>query len=266
MKKIGFTTQTFKKVLLTGKITLDEVLEWGAQQSVEWIELRDFNLDYTQDELLEAKAAAERLNLRLHYAWDTTCFHNSADRDRIRKGIENATLFGEGTYSRVVVAPSLIDAANGKPGYSGEEFDVIVRNIREHIDAAEKSGVNLAFENSLETLPAFEALLEAIPEMRMTFDIANIFNRAGTGGETTWPHLREFTLRRKHQAPYIHLKSCKNGVVQKELLSHSDVPLPELLPCLHEEAWLCVEVPPTGDPDCCKKRVKDGLELVLSLT
>ncbi len=265
MQKIGFTTQTFKEVLLTEKTTLNEVLEWGAQQSVDWIELRDFSLDYTTDELLKAKATAERLNLRLHYAWDTTCFHSPNDHHRIRKGIENAALFGNGTCSRVVIAPDLIDAANGKSGYSNEEFEVIVCNIREHIDTAKENGVHLVFENSLETINEFDALLEAIPDMLATFDIANFFNHKETGAEETWADLKTFSIRRKHQLPYVHLKSCKNRVLQQELLRDGDVPLDELFNHLHENAVLCVELPLSYDLDCCNRRVKNGLDLTRSL-
>ncbi len=263
-QKIGFTTMTFKSALLAGEITLPELFEWGAQKGFDWVEVRDFELSFTETELLAIKIDAKRCGLRVHYAWDTTSVYKVEDRERFLQGIRNAAFFGEGTCSRVVIAPELMNPAQGKVGYSAAEFQVLVEYIREYIQYAEARGVILVFENSVEPIDGFEALLSAVPQMRMTFDTANTFNEANTGEPLTWPQLKAFTVRRKEQIPYVHLKSFKDGATQPELLSDGEVPLEELLLLLDTTAWLCVELPADDQLSSCLERVENGLRRVKS--
>ncbi len=264
--RIGFTTMTFKPALLAGEVTLPQLFEWGAGQGFGWVEVRDFELSFSESELKAIKVDAARYGLRVHYAWDSTSVYEQGDRERFFKGIQNAAFFGEGTCSRVTIAPELIHAEQGKIGYSAEEFQVLSERISEYSRYAAERGIVLAFENSLEPLNGFEALLSAVPEMRMTFDTANTFNEVNTGKPLSWIQLRDFTRRCAHQIPYVHLKSFKNGETCADLIPDGEVPLAELIPLLNRDAWLCVELPADESLASCRQRVETGLALVLRLT
>ncbi|MEI8205391.1 MAG: sugar phosphate isomerase/epimerase [Kiritimatiellales bacterium] len=262
---IGFTTMTFKPSLLAGEISIPQLFEWGAGKGFDWVEVRDFELTFSEPELLAIRADAKRQGLRVHYAWDATSVYEVKDRERFFKGIRNAALFGEGTCSRVMIAPELIHAEQGKIGYSAEEIPVLTARIREYGQYAVKYGVILAFENSKEPIAGFEDLLEAVPAMRMTFDTANTFNQETIGVPLSWAQLKNFVLRRAGQIPYVHLKSFKNGQTQSGLIADGEVPFAELLPLLSEDAWLCVELPADDSFSSGMERVGSGLKLVSRL-
>ena len=253
---------SFKPALLSGEITLPELFRWGAKKGFDWVEVRDFELNFSEADLRSIKTDAEGCGLRVHYAWDSTSVCNVEDCERFFRGIRNAAFFGEVTCSRVVIAPEKMDAANGKVGYSAGEFQTLEKQIRSYIAYAETLGVTLVFENSLEPLDGFEAFLEAVPAMQMTLDTANTFNDANTGEQLEWSRFRDFVLRRKDQIPYVHLKSSLNGQTCPDLLENGDVPLVELLPTLNSSAWLCVELPADDSLESCFRRLEEGAELV----
>ncbi len=253
---------TFRPALLAGEITLPELFEWGAEKGFNWVEVRDFKLSFSETELLAIKTDAGRCGLRVHYAWDTTSAYKAEDRERFLQGIRNAAFFGDGTCSRIVIAPELINAGEGKIGYSRAEFQSLEKHLCEYCRYAADRGVTLTFENSLETLSGFEAFLDAEPEMRMTLDTANTFNSENTGAELTWPAFREFIIRRKGQIPYVHLKSSRDGVTVPDLLENGDVPLAELIGLIQQDAWLCVELPMHENLSFCMSRVSAGRSLL----
>ncbi len=248
---------TFKQVLLAGEITLDELMSWGSTQGFGWIELRDFDLDFTVECLREAKAAADRAGLRVHYAWDGACA-GDLDPARFFRGIRNAALFGPGTCARVVLAPEAVERANG--AYPKRELDRLGSRLEEYMGAAADHGITLVFENSAETIAGFEALLDRVPGLNVALDTANCFAAAAAAGAPlSWSELKGFVRRRSGQIPYVHLKSSIAGTVQPELLDHGDFPLGELLPLLPENVWRCVELPADGDLQSCVARVARGL-------
>jgi len=268
--RIGFTTITFKPALLEGRISLPDLFDWGREQGFDWVELRDFTLSFSEAELLQARQAAEACGLRVHYAWDAVSVHAAADRDRFLKGLRNAALFGPGTCSRVGIAAECIDAAGGRKGYSAAEFEVLTRHIREYTAYAEERGVVAAFENGMEPLRTeraygLEDLLEAVPAMRMTLDIANTFNAENTGEPLDGPQFLAFVDRYKERFPYVHLKSWKDGRLHDGLLAEGEVRLADLFPRLMPEAWLCVELPMSDSPESGFVRVAAGLETVRRL-
>jgi sugar phosphate isomerase/epimerase len=264
-RKFGFTTMTFKPVLLAGGVSLQGLFEWGAERGFDWVEVRDFDLSFSEADLLKVKSDAERCGLRVHYAWDGTSIYPAEDLERIFGGIRNASLFGEGTCSRIVIAPELICAAEGKMNYSAQESDQIITHLGEIVRYASRHGVILVFENSLETVGGFEFLLDAVPEMRMTLDTANTFNADNTGESLEWPRFKEFICRRKEQIPYVHLKSSVAGETVPDLLEGGDVPLAGLLSLLDANGWLCVELPADDRLSSCLARLESGLKLMRHL-
>lgn len=260
--RLGFTTMTFKPALLAGEVSLSQLFEWGMKSGFGWVEVRDFNLHFTQDQLRQIKKDADRWNLRVHYAWDSTSVYNPEDCARFEQGICNAAFFGEGTCSRIVIAPELMAPDDGKVDYSAEESKVLISRLREIARFAADVGVIPVFENSGETVPGYDALLEAVPEMRMTLDTANSFNETNTGAPLRWPEFRDFIVRRCGQIPYVHLKSSLNGKTCFDLLETGDMPLGELFLILNEEAWFCVELPSNESLESCFRRLEAGAELV----
>lgn len=249
---------TFKPVLLAGGIAWDRLLHWGAAEGFAWVELRDFALDLAVVQLREAKATADRLGLRIHYAWDGADVAD-ADPARFLRGIRHAALFGAGTCARVVVAPAAVERATGR--YAERDLDRLAIRLEEYLRVAAEHGITLAFENSAETLAGFEALLARVPGLDAALDTANCFAAAAaTGTPLSWNELKGFVQRRRGRIPYVHLKSSVAGVVQPDLLAHGDFPLGELLPLLAENAWLCVELPADGDLASCQARIRRGLD------
>jgi sugar phosphate isomerase/epimerase len=260
---LGFTTMTFKQPLQRGAVSLEALFARGRELGFGWVELRDFDLAYSESELLAARALARRLGLRVHYAWDGPAL---ADHAAYNRALHRAALFGPGVCSRVVVAPELIRPAAGKAAYDEGELISIVALLHPRVAAAARLGITLVFENSLEPLFStptrlgFDCLLAALPEMRMTLDTGNPCNAATMVQPVPGDEVLAFARRWSGRIPYLHHKSTCAGVLQSELRADGDVPLPELLAGLSPETWHCVELPGDESTESGWRRLAAGLE------
>ena len=58
---LGLATNTYKKVLESGELTLRELITWAAGRGFSWVEIRDADVKMSEQELLDMKELADKL-------------------------------------------------------------------------------------------------------------------------------------------------------------------------------------------------------------
>lgn len=247
---LGLASNTYKKILEKKEITMRELLTWAAGRGFSWLEVRDPDVLMTKEELLDLKNLAEKLDMRLHYSWDNEDLF--VELPAFEKGMENAAVLGEGTCCRVLLASN---AVKGKKGYSKEEIEKLVPIIKKYVRQADKLGITLCFENSMEPIKGdgkeyygMTELLEMCDGMCSTFDAANFTN------QTTLVNPDEEELAAYYQTfseriPYFHMKVTRKHELLDALETEADFDVFRLLDLFsqNEKMLVALEIPQQPD-------------------
>ena len=270
INQIGFTTQTFVNFIEDKSISVKDLIEWAADQGFKWVEVRDPQIKMSKEYLKIIKNQAEHLGIRIHYAWDGTNILNADHEYSIRKGIENAEIFGKDTMSRIVIAPSNITEEESKLGYSADEFLQVSKTISKYNKIAASHGVTLVYENSVEPILGDKKLyfgmteiMKENPEMKITFDPANSMCKDNARVPAKEGQVVSFSKNYSNQIPYIHIKSTEGNILQSNLLLKADFDILEILSILNDSTLACVELPPETDLRLCKEKVINAKNMLI---
>lgn len=247
---LGLASNTYKKILEKKEMTMRELLTWAAGRGFSWMEVRDPDVRMTKEELLDLKSLAEKLDMGLHYSWDNEDL--LVELPAFEKGMENATVLGEGTCCRVLIASH---AVKGKKGYSKEEIEKLVPIIKQYVSRADELGITLCFENSMEPVKGdgkeyygMTELLEMCDGMCSTFDAANFTN------QTTLVNPDEEELAAYYQTfsekiPYFHMKVTRQHELLDALETETDFDVFRLLDLFsrNEKMLVALEIPQQPD-------------------
>ena len=262
---LGLATNTYKKVLESGELTLRELITWAAGRGFSWVEIRDADVKMSEQELLDMKELADKLQVRLHYAWDNEDL--LCKPESFLKGIENAALFGDGTCSRVLLAPNTV---KGKKGYTREEMEALVPIINFYVKKAGEKNIYLCFENAMEPLRGdgetyfgMEDLLERCPEMCVTFDAANACSSTTCVNPTEAELIQDYQKYAERNF-YFHLKLTKNHEVLDTLEADGDFDLHKLFEAFEKNPnmLVCLEIPQQLSLVKMQKAVEDSLKFL----
>lgn len=243
---LGLASNTYKKVLQNQEMTLKELIAWAAGKGFSWVEVRDAEVEMSEEQLLDLKQLADKLNVRIHYSWDN---HDVLQEDeRFYQGMKNATLFGEGTCCRVLIAPNTV---KGKPGYTKEDMEKIVPVLRKYVAKSIEMGIHLCFENAMEPLFGdgknyfgMSNLLEACPGMCVTFDAANATNYT-TCINPTQEELMQYYRSYPDRIFYFHLKVTNNHKLLDTVEIEGDFQIKHLFQefSRNPDMKICLEIP-----------------------
>lgn len=262
---LGLATNTYKQVLRSGELTLRELLAWAAGRGFSWLEIRDTNVEMSEQELLELKELADKLHVKLHYAWDNKDL--LCKSEAFLKGIRNATLFGNGTCCRVLLAP---DTVKGKKGYSRAEMEIMIPIINSYVEVASEQNIYLCFENAMEplwgdgeTYFGMEDLMKRCPGMCVTFDAANAVSKT-TCVNPSEEELLQYYHDFEERNFYFHLKLTKNHEVLDTLEPEGDFDLRKLFTAFEKnpDMLICLEIPQQATLTEMEKAVEKSLEVL----
>jgi Sugar phosphate isomerases/epimerases len=266
---LGFTTQTFMKLIETNAMSTGEALKWAAACGFSWVEVRDPFIGFSKKYISDLIGLGDSLGLKLHYAWDTCNLLDAGNADILEKGLNNAAVFGEGTFSRVTIAYQNIIDIPWKLGYTKEEFDKLRIAIKKCIHMADAKGIKIVFENGGEPLYGDQAgyygigeLLDEIPDMKLAFDPANLLNKQETRAVPRWDEVIEFSCKFKDQIPYMHVKATKDNILLDNLILDGDIDYHGLMGCVRDGTMICLELPSISDKELCMKNVLDAMHLL----
>ncbi len=262
---LGLATNTYKKVLESGELTLRELITWAAGRGFSWVEIRDADVKMFRQELLDMKELADKLQVRLHYAWDNEDL--LCKPESFLQGIENAALFGDGTCCRVLIAPNTV---KGKKGYTKEEMEALVPIINSYVEKAGEKNIYLCFENAMEPLRGdgktyfgMEDLLERCPGMCVTFDAANACSST-TCVNPTEEELIQYYQKYTERNFYFHLKLTKNHEVLDALEENGDFDLHKLFEAFEKNPnmLICLEIPQQPTLVTMQEAVENSLKFL----
>jgi sugar phosphate isomerase/epimerase len=262
---LGLATNSYKKILKSGEITLGELIAWAAGRGFSWLEIRDADVTMTTQELLDLKELADKFHVRLHYAWDNEdLFYKPVT---FLKGIKNATLFGKGTCCRVLLAPNTL---SGKKGYTRGEMETLIPIINFYVKKAEEQHVLLCFENAMEPLKGdgksyfgMADLLKQCPNMCVTFDAANAYSNT-TCINPTEEELLQYYEQFNERNFYFHLKLTKNHEVLDSLQRNGDFNVFRLFKAFERNPnmLICLELPQQNTFEKMQKAVEESLQFI----
>ena len=210
---LGLTTNTFMNFIKKNEITNEQIIKWAHEYGFSWIEVRDPGLGMTVESLKQLQDVADSLHVRLHYAWDINDLLHP-NNTLFYRGVEKACIFGDKTYSRILIAPESIKNVAAKKGYTKIEFQKIVPLIEKYTEYAKDKGIIVCFENAFEPIQGdgceyfgMSELLDAAKEMKTTFDPGNFTNQQQSRALPTAATVLEYTCKYKTQIPYFHIKT-----------------------------------------------------------
>lgn len=271
-KNIGITTRTFMQPILNGKITSEKLMKWAAGLGFQWIEIRDNGCEMSKAYLMGLKELGKSLGINLHYAWDGSDLLKTGDEELFKRGIDNAVIFGEGTFSRITIAGSAMKSVQSQRGYLKEDFGSLCKIIKKYNEFASSKKICIVYENSLESVAGdgvtyfgMRELMQTNGDMKMTFDPGNFLNRDQEKKLPTWDQVKEFYIEFKDRIPYIHLKSTKDNILTDNLVMDGDIDIRGLVCMASEKDIICIELPAQDELSVCYNNVEEALKDLLSI-
>ena len=267
----GLTTAvllSFFKDLLEDTL---KTIEWAKRNGFSWVEVRDKNVEFSRCDIEKIRNLANKLGIRIHYAWDSNDMLKAGNDAVFKKAIGNAAAFGSDTVARLTFANSVFLENPKATGFTEKQADIICEKIIQYNRLAKVSGVILCYENAFESLynigdeKGFEYFLDRIGFMKMTFDMGNALNKAAGATYATPKEAEDFYEKYKSKSSYIHFKTTKDGVMQPEMVMDADVNFEKYLGMMPNDAWLCVEIPASETEAQTKENILDALCSMKSL-
>ncbi|WP_371381209.1 hypothetical protein [Sporomusa aerivorans] len=268
----GLTTGTFISFIKSNETTQEQIIEWAYSKGFSWVEVRDPAVAMSSDYLQSIQELGRRLGLRLHYAWDTIDLLQPDDQ-LFYRGVENALVFGENTYSRVLAAPWHIKNVPDKKGYNQNEFKLISQLVEQYTQYAQAKGVVLCFENAFEPLRGdncqyfgMSELLERIQDMNTVFDPGNYANQVQVRVLPSAEELLAFVRKYKRQIPYFHIKTTAAHSLLPYITSTDDYDMEALFREMAEvsNALFCLELPPGKTLQETQENIAKSIEFLQS--
>lgn len=264
--KIGFTTKSFEYFLKTEKIEYSDILSWAETGPYRWVEVRDGDLSISTSRIKEIGQLASDRGMEAHLAWDGTDLGDRFDLDQWRRQLDKARLFGSDRYSRVTIAPALVDRTTA--GYAERDFAMVIDNCRLVVTEAIQRNVCLVFENSFEALVprdefmGIQEVLRTMPDVQLCLDYSNLLSKTQLENPLDERQILDFVSSNTTRIPYVHLKSTRNNELIPWFESSGDVSVPELLTSLTESEYLCIELPVQEDLNVLQKRIAEAADFL----
>ncbi len=248
-----------------------KTIKWAKENGFSWVEVRDKNVEFSRCDVEKIRNFANKLGIRIHYAWDSNDMLKAGNDAVFKKAIGNAAVFGKDTVARLTFAGSVFSENPNATGFTERQADLICEKIIQYNRFALGSGVIPCYENAWESLfnigneKGVEHFLSRLGFMRMTFDMGNALNKAAGAIYCSPKEAEDFYKKFGNKAPYIHFKTTLDGVMQPKMLMDGDVDFEKYFRLMPEDAWLCVEIPASETEAQTKENIIDALNSMKSL-
>jgi len=242
-----------------------KTIEWAKDNGFSWVEVRDKNVEFTRCDVEKIRNFANKLGVRIHYAWDSNDMLKPGNDAVFKRAIGNAAVFGNDTVARLTFAGSVFSENPKATGFTERQADLICEKIISYNRLAKASNVIPCYENAWESLYSIgnekgvEHFLSRLGFMKMTFDMGNALNKAAGAIYCSPKEAEDFYDKFKTKAPYIHFKTTIDGVMQPKMVVDGDVNFEKYFSMMPEDAWLCVEIPASETETQTKDNIIDAL-------
>lgn len=271
--KLGFTSNIFAQPLKSGQITLAELLALGKELGFKTMEIRDDEVALSAQQVLELKEKADVLGMQLSYAIKNDLL-TPGDEERFSKALDRASLLGEWTVMRMLLAQSVL---KGKKGYTREELGQLIGISCRYGAMAKSKKVIMAPEHARdplmgdgvsyfglgEYLAGTCLLCEDSSAIKFTFDPANATNTSLCASPSCGEEVLGFLETFRARIGLVHYKTTQKGAVQP-VLGPADVDHRRLLSRLHQTyaGVFCVEIPGKEDLTATRADLEHSLKFM----
>lgn len=242
-----------------------KTIAWAKENGFSWVEVRDKNVELTRCDVEKIRNFANKLNIRIHYAWDCNDMLKAGNDAVFKKAVQNAAVFGDDTIARLTLANSVFSENPEAIGFTEKQADLISEKIITYNRFAKSCNVIPCYENALESLfnigdeRGIEYFLSRLGFMKITFDMGNALNKNAGAVYCTPGEAESFYEKYKGKALYIHFKTTKDGVMQPKMIMDADVNFEKYFRLIPEDAWLCVEIPASETKEQTEENIVDAL-------
>jgi len=250
--KLGFTTAIFEKELKEKEVTLQDIVEFAEENTLEAIELREGCVEDYDGEALHQLTQRHK-NIHFTYAIKNDCL-NERDEQKVKGAIELSASLSRESILRLVADGEIIK--NEKRRYTFEEKTKIVNKLKKYADMATRGRVMLGLENAREPMEDIKYLIDQVgsPLMGVTFDPGNLSSIAIEREDP----LKALDSLEVSDIKLVHLKQTINGEPQT-YISQGDIDIKKLLDRLNGmgyEGIICLE-PRAGKG--CRDAIKSSI-------
>jgi sugar phosphate isomerase/epimerase len=236
---IGFSTQNFLKALPLNVPGLTEIIEYGAKEGYQFVEIRDQFVDLSTDDCKALADVAKKNNVDLVYVFNS----NPLDPgffDLFERALSNVLVLPGPGILRSLASKTEFDADAARKGWSKAELTRIA-SISENCAAICKSkNLRFVFENSREaffgdgsTYFGLTDLFASTTGPGLQLDIANLFmnsSRVVNDPEMILEYLPVLGNRWVET----HLKTVHNGEPQP-VLADNPISVVKILELMHKQ-------------------------------
>jgi len=256
--KLGFTTAVFEKELKDKEVTLQDIIEFGKENGLEAIELREGCVEDYNGEALRQLAQRYK-NIHFTYAIKNDCL-DERDEDKVRGAIELSASLSREPILRLVADGEILK--NEKRRYTFEEKARIVNKLKKYANIATPYRVMLGLENAREPMGDVKYMIDQVdsPLMGVTFDPGNLSSIAIEKEDP----LKALDSLEVSDIKLVHLKQTVNGEPQT-YISQGDIDIKKLLDSLNAMGYkgiICLE-PRAGKG--CRDAIKSSIEYMNKL-
>lgn len=242
-----------------------KTIEWAKENGFSWVEVRDKNVELSRQDVEKIRNLANKLGVRIHYAWDSNDMLKPGNDAVFKKAIQNASVFGCDTVARLTLANSVFLENPKACGFTESQADLICEKVISYNRYAKICRVIPCYENALESLynkgneKGIEHFLNRLGFMKMTYDMGNALNKNAGACYSSPEETEAFYEKYKNKAPYIHFKTTKDGIMQTKMVMDADVNFKKYFSLIPDDAWLCVEIPAGETETETKENIIDAL-------
>lgn len=242
-----------------------ETIKWAKDNGFSWVEVRDKNVEFSKSDVEKIRTLANKLGIRIHYAWDSNDMLKPGNDALFKKAVQNAAVFGYDTIARLTFANSVFLENPKACGFTERQADLICEKVISYNRLAKASGVIPCYENALESLynkgdeMGIEYFLNRLGFMKMTYDMGNALNKNAGACYASPKETEDFYEKYKNKAPYIHFKTTIDGIMQPKMVMDADVNFEKYFRMIPDDAWLCIEIPASETEAQTKENIIDAL-------
>jgi sugar phosphate isomerase/epimerase len=269
--KIGFTTQNFAKVLPVTVENTKKLIDFAADQGYPWIELRDANGVFTQDECKQISDYARSKKIEVGYALGVGLLDDNFF-EVFSRGLANAAVFDGPRTIRTGLAGAEFLRDEKKKAWTLQELAKVVDVANRAADLAKAFGLTHVVENGREIIKG-----DGITSFGTTEFFANVNSNVGLQPDSanffvtcrvlTKPEdARAFLEKYAKKIRYFHLKTSSKEHKATPVLSESELDFDIVFSLMtrNKLSYVAIELDGAGKLEQCNSNMQKSAEYLMN--
>ena len=269
--KIGFTTQNFAKVLPVTVENTKKLIDYAADQGYPWIELRDANAVFAQDECKQISDYARSKKIEVGYALAVGLLDDNFF-EIFSRGLANAAVFDGPRTIRTGLAGAEFLRDQKKKAWTLQELNRAVDIANQAANQAKAFGLTHVVENAREIIKG-----DGITSFGTTEFFANVNSNLGLQPDsanffavcrvlTSPEDARTFLEKYAKKIRYTHIKTSSKEHKAMPVLSENELDFDFVFSLMTKNKipYVAIELDMAGKLEECKSNMQKSAEYLLN--